>query len=445
MVLTSLKKKVGQTVFRWKALSWLLLLLIVAVHGCAWLLQEEQPLPGFAFSGGEPASPQVCEEPLFQTRFASSSVDDFVHSSSVAPLPDGGLMAVWFAGTREGASDVEIRGSRFDPVSREWSPESVLVSRAMTEASLQRHIRKLGNPVIALAPNNRLWLFYVSVSVGGWGGSAINAMHSDDGGTRWSEPQRLITSPFLNISTLVRNSPVFHRDGSIGLPVYHEFLGKFAEYLHLSPDGEVIDKYRISKGRYSLQPTIVPLSEDSALALLRNGGKAPGKVLASFTSDRGETWSEPVQVEPWNPNSALAAVGVQNAEKDILVALNNLQDGRYRLSLYQTDSRLQRWQHLKTLDQSPDPEGQPLAPDRYRDTIREKFLGVGGESIGDRLESFLLHLDQRVCKKSRGCEFEYEYPSFIRSSDGTFHVVYSWNNSFIKHVSFNQAWLEMQR
>lgn len=359
-------------------------------------------------------------------------------------------MAVWFAGSREGAPDVDIRASRFDPVGQEWTPEFTLVSREATETVLQRYIRKLGNPVIALAPNNRLWLFYVSVSVGGWGGSAINAMHSDDGGVSWSPPKRLVTSPFFNISTLVRNSPIFHRDGSIGLPVYHEFLGKFAEYLHLSPDGEVLDKFRISEGRHSLQPAIVPLSGESALALLRNAGQEPGKVLASFTEDRGQTWSEPVQVEPWNPNSSLAAIGAQDAEKDILVAMNNLRDGRHRLSLYETDATLKNWRLRKILDESPDPNGRPVPPEQYRTKVAEGFLSVGGRKNGDRLGAFLQYLDQqaldkRVCREGKGCEFEYEYPNFIRSADGLFHVVYSWNNSFIKHVAFNEAWLEMQQ
>jgi predicted neuraminidase len=441
---------VRQSVVRRRSLSILLLLLIVAVHGCVWLQTERRPLPEFAVPETASFSLQSDAEPFFQTRFASSSVDDYVHAASIAPLPDGGLMAVWFAGSREGAEDVDIRASRFDPATQEWNPEFTLVSRETTENVLQRSIRKLGNPVIAQAPGGRLWLFYVSVSVGGWAGSAINAMHSNDGGVTWSPPERLVTSPFLNISTLVRNTPVFYQDGSIGLPVYHEFLGKFAEYLHLSPDGEVLDKFRISDGRHSLQPAIVPLSGDSALALLRNAGKEPGKVLASFTEDRGETWSEPISVEPWNPNSSLAAISAHDAEKEILVAMNNLRDGRYRLSLYETDPSLKNWRLRKVLDEAPDPEGRPLPPDKYRLNVAEDFLTVGGNKIDDRLEEYLLYLDQRdldrrVCREGKGCEFEYEYPNLMRSADGLFHVVYSWNNSFVKHVSFNEAWLEMRQ
>lgn len=427
---------------RRRHLAVILLLAILAVYGYAWLQIHPHPVSGFAVRD---RSISPGEKPFFREFFASSSFDDFVHSPSVTQLPNGGLMAVWFAGSREGAPDVDIRGARFDPVRQEWSPEFTLVSRESTQAALKRHIRKLGNPVIALAPDGRLWLFYVSVSAGGWGGSAINATYSEDGGTIWSTPRRLVTSPFLNISTLVRTSPVFHRDGSIGLPVYHEFLGKFAEYLHLSPTGEVLDKFRISGGRYSLQPTVVPLSEDSALALLRNAGKSPGKLLASFTADRGETWVEPVQVEPWNPNSSLAAISEHNHEKEILVAMNNLQDGRHRLSLYETDPEIQRWRLLKILDESPHPDGKLLTPEEYRSFITEKVLPVNGERDRDRLHNFMRHLDHRVCDDALGCGFDYDYPNLIRSEDGVFHVVYSWNNAFIKHVTFNHAWLERQR
>ncbi len=420
-----------------------LLLLLVAVFGWAGLKTKPPAMPGFAVSLPSTSPRSQEQEPLFLTRFASTSVDDYVHSASLAPLPGRAMMAAWFAGSREGAPDVDIRAAKFDAASEEWGPEFTLVSRPQTESSLNRHIRKLGNPVLALAPNDRLWLFYVSVSIGGWSTSSINAMYSDDGGASWSAPRRLVTSPFLNISTLVRNSPVFHEDGSIGLPVYHECFGKFAEYLQLDPEGRIIDKFRISKGRYGLQPTIVALSKDSAVALLRNAGESPRKVLTSFTSDRGQTWSEPVPNKLWNPNSSLAAVSVQDSG-EILVVLNNLQNGRYRLSLYETDAKLDNWRLLKVLDQSPHDDGEVVPLEEFRTVIQENYLAVGGPDRSDRLGELLPSLEKRACNEGRDCEIEFEYPSFISRTDGVFHVAYSWNNSIIKHVKFNRAWLARQ-
>ncbi|MGQ9424788.1 sialidase family protein [Gilvimarinus sp. F26214L] len=379
--------------------------------------------------------------PEFGVQFASTSVHQHVHSASISPLPDGGLIAAWFAGSREGAHDVNIRGSRFDPRTREWGPEFRLISRATTEKMLRRDIRKLGNPVIALAPDDRLWLFYVSVSVGGWAGSAINAMYSDDAGNTWSTPKRLITSPFFNISTLVRNPPVFHEDGSIGLPIYHEFLGKFAEYLYLSPDGEIIDKFRISDGDDSLQPSVVPLDGDSAVAVLRNAGRAHGKVLTSFSNDRGETWSEMAPADAWNPNSAVGAVNEGN--NDILVALNDLRDGRFRLSLYHTDSELKNWEPVRVLDESPIPS-ELVEADLFRQGLEADFMDVAqGDPVEQaRLADLVHYVEQRACNDEGNCEFKFEYPTIIRARDGYFHLVYSWNNALIKHVYFNNAWLK---
>lgn len=384
---------------------------------------------------------QLNAPPSYSSRFASSDLDDFVHAAAVSPLPGGDLMAVWFAGSREGAADVQIRGARYSAKNGEWGRERILATRSSTETAVNKHIRKLGNPIIALAPNDRLWLFYVSVSVGGWAGSAINAAYSDDFGDNWSTPRQLVTTPFLNISTLVRGTPVFHTDGSIGLPVYHEFLGKFAEYLYLDSDGAVRDKFRISRGKHSLQPSIVPLSPTRAVALLRYAGNGPHHVLASDTNDAGKTWSRPRAVDPNNPNSSLAAVA--SPDHGLLVALNNLTDGRHRLSLYDTNSEMTLWQPVVELDQSPDPEGNPFTPEVYREIIGDKFMRSSGLQRRGLIERYLEHLDQRVCS-AFGCEFEYEYPYFIRSQDGIYHLVYSWNNSFVKHVSFNEAWLKEQ-
>ncbi|MHC8286054.1 sialidase family protein [Pseudomonas sp. XS1P51] len=413
-------------------------LALSCLFAAAWFTHPAPVHSSFALMSPVMAVADKVAKPIYTSRFASSGLVDFVHSSAVTALPDGSLMAVWFAGTREGAADVQVRSARFDASSGEWGAEQVLATRDSTQQGTRRYIRKLGNPVVALAPDNRLWLFYVSVSMGGWAGSAVNVMVSDDFGGHWSAPRQLITSPFLNISTLVRSAPVFHADGSIGLPVYHEFLGKFAEYLYLSADGDVIDKYRISHGNNSLQPTVVPLDGQRGIALLRYAGNIHHRVLATRTEDAGQTWSEPYPLDPSNPNSSLAAVATP--EHGLLVALNDLQEGRFKLSLYGTDAKMDDWRSLRDLDKSPDPLGAPFSPEAYKEIIGNEFRGSSG-ALRQPLEAqFLNNLDGRVCK-SQGCEFEFEYPYFIRSPDGMYHLVYSWNNTFIKHVTFNDAWL----
>ena len=411
---------------------------LACLFATAWFTHPAPVHSSFALMSPVRAVADQVAKPIYTSRFASSGLVDFVHSSAVTALPDGSLMTVWFAGTREGAADVQVRSARFDAQTGEWGAEQVLATRQSTQLGTGKYIRKLGNPVVALAPDNRLWLFYVSVSMGGWAGSAVNVMVSEDYGRQWSAPRQLITSPFLNISTLVRSAPVFHADGSIGLPVYHEFLGKFSEYLYLSADGEVIDKFRISHGNNSLQPTVVPLDGQRGIALLRYAGNTHHRVLATRTEDAGQTWSEPYPLDPSNPNSSLAAIATP--EHGLLVALNDLQEGRFKLSLYGTDAKMDDWRSLRDLDKSPDPEGDTFSPEAYKEIIGREFRGSSG-ALRQPLEAqFLNNLDSRVCKE-QACSFEYEYPYFIRSPDGMYHLVYSWNNTFIKHVTFNDAWL----
>jgi hypothetical protein len=98
------------------------------------------------------------------------------------------------------------------------------------------------------------------------------------------------------------------------------------------------------------------------------------------------------------------------------------------------------WYSVGDLDKSPDPLGGPFSPEAFKEIMGNEFRGSSGNLRQPLEAQFLSNLDTRVCSP-RGCEFEYEYPYFIRSPDGMYHLVYSWNNTFIKHVSFNDAWL----
>ena len=160
--------------------------------------------------------------------------------------------------------------------------------------------------------NGKIWLFFVSVSVGGWGGSSINMIESNDEGRTWSRAKQLVTSPFFNISTLVRNKPVQYQDGTIGLPIYHEFLRKFGEIIRLDESGEIIGKIRLSHGTSTLQPTIVAESESDAVVLLRNAGDKPRQILRLKTSDSGYSWSKAEALDLPNPDAAIDALSFQN-------------------------------------------------------------------------------------------------------------------------------------
>jgi predicted neuraminidase len=376
-------------------LKWTSLVAIVLVFAALYVRALDAPqaarfVPPRAAAGAAPSKPFSRSE-LLPNESAQS-----VHSATAAELKDGRLRAFWYGGTREGASDVAIYTSVYSPKDGTWSPERALMTRELAQRNLHRYIRKLGNPVAGRDRGGRLCLFFVSVSVGGWAGSAINLMVSEDEGETWGPPRRLISSPFFNISTLVKGAPLLLADGTIALPVYHEFLGKFGELLRLDGEGRVIGKTRLSWGKSSLQPVIVPRSEKEAVAFMRYAGDPPARVLMIRTVDGGAHWSEPAKTTLPNPNSAVA--GVLLAGGPLLLAFNNAEENREGLSLALSNDFGESFRVVRELEGGSQSPRAPVA--------------------------------------------EYSYPWMMQDRAGGVHVLYTWGRSRIKHVVFDRAWLE---
>lgn len=308
------------------------------------------------------------------------------HEAEVKPVT---LVAAWFGGTREGAADVSLYQSEWR-TGFDWMPATEMMTRTQAEGQLGRNIRKLGNPLLVSEPG-RLHLFFVSVSYGGWAGSAINRADSEDGGKVWSPAQRIVTSPFFNLSTLVRNQGVWLTDGSLGLPIYHEFITKHGEWLRLDPTGRVLAKERMAMPRATLQPAVVALDGQHAVAALRDAGPGENQVQWSETRDAGRTWQAGSARAIPNPNSAVAMIGLKDGS--LLMACNPIGGNRNKLALLRSRDQGSTWTLVRMIEESPND----------RD--------------------------------------EFSYPSLIQDRTGTVHLVYTWMRQGIRHARFTQAWL----
>jgi predicted neuraminidase len=329
---------------------------------------------------------------------------------------------------------VEIRTAVYDPAQNAWGPEHSIANRQDTQHALLRYVKKLGNPVAQRTPDGRLWLFYVTVSLGGWAGSSITAITSHDDGTSWSPARRLITSPFINISTLVKGTPFFYSDGTMGLPVYHEFIGKFGELLRISGSGEIIDKQRLSSGKSTLQPVVLIKNPQQALVLMRRSGNSPKRVLTITTDNAGQRWNAPTATTLANPDAAISGAVLPDGR--MLAVLNDLEYGRDALSLAVSADGGATW---KSFYQLEDQRGQPTGMERYLQVAGE-LAKASDASIAD-VASYAKSAQRNKCAAQR-CDFEFSYPYLIQTRNGDFHLVYTWNRSFIKHARFTRAWLD---
>jgi predicted neuraminidase len=373
----------------------------------------------------------------FETHFASSKLFTQVHASSSIELSDGRIRAFWFSGSREGAKDVAIHSAVFDPVHSKWGNEEVVMTREQTQHALHRYVAKLGNPVVGRAEDGTLRMFYVTVSLGGWAGSSITSMTSRDEGATWSEPSRLVTSPFINISTLVKGAPFLYSDGTMGVPVYHEFISKFGEILRVDNNGAVLDLQRLAAGgQGTLQPVVLIQNAQTAKVLMRYAGVAePYRVVTVNTQDAGQHWTSPEKSTLRNPDAAVTGVALPDGR--MLAVLNDLEHGREALSLMISSDGGNSWREVQRLEDQLAAQADEAEFTGNAQTLIKRTDATTKEHLADYVES----TKRTVCGNSR-CRYEFSYPYLIQTQRGDFHLVYTWNRTFIKHLWFNQAWLE---
>ena len=363
---------------------WLLaLLFVLAVAGAAW----RAPTPSAPAFLPPPALAKNDAPASFATAMLPTAAPS-AHAATLAELPDGRIAAAWFAGTREGAADVAVWFTTLDAGA--WSIPRQIATREGTADATLGFVRKIGNPVL-YAEGTRLHLWYVSVALGGWAGSSLNHSVSQDDGRTWAPPARLQSSPFLNISTLVRAPPLQLADGGLGLPAYHEFIAKHGEWLRLSADGMIIDKVRMVHDQRTLQPAIAALDEHHALAILRDGGPGPGRIRSATSDDGGQHWTAANALPLPNPNASVAMLRLHGGR--LLIAGNGA-GNRNQLLLWISDDDGKNWRPAPTVENLADPNA------------------------------------------------EFSYPALLQARDGQIHLAYTWRRQGIKHAAFNEAWLD---
>ena len=369
----------------------------------------------------------------WQFRFASDADTPLVHAPAIVELPDGRLRAFWFAGSREGAPDVNIHSAVFDPVTASWSDETVVVTREQIAEGWGRHVRKLGNAVPVLDEDGRMRLFVVAVSFGGWAASRLVVMESEDLGASWQFDKPLVTSPLMNISTLVKTPPLRYSDGTIGLPVYHEMIGKFGEILRLDEDSHILGKSRIGQGRKAIQPLVLVDTPRHAVAFLRNENEPNnGYLYQSASEDGGWQW-EPLSYSPLeNPSAALG--GVVMAKGEWMVVANCNREERDDLCVRETRDGGAHWHTRWTLHDRAEWREVRMDEATFSPLIEEEMST--GEAPEDP-EQLLSRVTRNKCDRRHGCRFQYDYPYMIRTRSGDLHILYTWNKSAIRH-----AWLK---
>jgi len=335
-----------------------------------------------------------CPQPIFKP----NPIYPSCHAATLVELPDGQLLAAWFAGTDEGHPDVAIWLACFD--GEKWS-EPV---RVADEPGVP-----LWNPVLFRDQADVVWLFYkAGPTVPAWAGLYIK---SSDGGQTWSAPTALpagLVGP-------AKNKPITLSNGDILCGTSSEAWRSWACWVEISRDGGQnwlrygpITAPGFSGGDTGGSDIVSPVWDATAQELVLPDGHcgviqptvweyAPGRlrmlmratrragfVCAAFSDDYGRTWSSATTTDIPNPNSGLDAVRLSDGR--VVLVCNPTREGRTPLSLLVSEDNGETWPWRKDVETEPG---------------------------------------------------EYSYPSIIQTTDGRVHIVYTYRRIQIRHLALD--------
>lgn len=328
------------------------------------------------------------------------------HAPALLETAGGDMLAVWFAGSFEGNTDVSIVFSRLEKGSDKWDEPQYLSNDP--ERSEQ-------NPSLFLHPNGDIWVLYTSQLARQAGKdnmqytSQVRRQISHDEGRTWSDydvlfpaegtfcrqPIQILSNGRWIISNWVcEDSP----EGLKGNPT-----------VFMISDDEGISWQRVdmpnSDGR--VHANVVELENGHLVAFMRS--RAADYVYKSESFDYGSSWCEPFPTVLCNNNSSISAVRLKSGR--IAIACNPTQ----------TDN--------------PDPDG--IAWPGLRCPVTVALSEDEGKSFP--LMRSLEQGEGYIGAENRSNNSQYEYPYIMQAKDGTIHLVYAYKNrACIKWIALRE-------
>lgn len=353
-----------------------------------------------------------------------------VHGSSIVNLPNGDFLAVWFYGSGErSADDVKIMGARLRKGEKAWSEPFEMADTPNIPDC---------NPVLFLNSQGKLFLAWIAVEANQWEYSILRVRtatdYSKSGPPVWNWQDNILLKPGdsfaeevarkfkdlpkntagwggyapkyddmimqasrdvgkRSIGWMTRIKPLLLDNGRILLPLYSD--GFNFSLMAISDDnGASWHPSLPVVGRGPIQPALARRKDGTIVALMRDSGDEPTRVHYSESKDRGESWTATTKTNI--PNTASVEL---LALKDGRWAFlgNDIDDGRYRLSLYLSDDEGKTW--------------------KWKIRIEDHKPGQGG----------------------------YSYPSLIQTPDGLLHMTYSHHDGRPDGKSINYVVVDPKR
>lgn len=296
------------------------------------------------------------------------------HASTLVQTANGNLLAAWFGGAHEGATDVAIWASIRQ--NGQWgAPFKVAGSHSDGKAV------PCWNPVL-FAPDDTTLLLYFKKgpSPREWESMVTR---STDNGLHWSPPVAL-----TGYSGPVKNKPIVTPAGSWLNPASTETTKRWQLFIERSDNKgknwSIVPVDTANQAKV-IQPTLMVLPAGRIVALSRSNQNV---VMESWSDDDGRSWSLLQPTTLPNPNSGIDAVTLRSGEQ---------------LLVYNPGVSGKDWWN-------------------GRNCLRVA-LSIDGKKWMD------------VAQLEEQPEGEFSYPAVIQSTDGTVHITYTHNRTKIKYIA----------
>ena len=323
------------------------------------------------------------KSPIIYSSLVFPLQEKHVHASSLVVMPNDDKLIVWFEGSGERTSDdVKIMGSRLEKGKNKWS-EPFLIADTPNIPDC--------NPVLFLNAKNQLFLVWIAVQANRWEQSIlrykISSNYQNSGPPVWEWQDNIFLKPddsFANeveeklkslpeltagwagyapkyddmiieaskdpvkrsFGWMTRIKPLVLENGKIMLPLYSD--GFNMSMMAISEDhGKSWRPSLPLVGRGPIQPALAIKKNGNVVALMRDSGDEPARVQRSESTDGGETWSAAIKTAI--PNTASVELLVLNDGRWVFVG-NDVEDGRYKLSVYLSKDEGETWKHSLFLE-----------------------------------------------------------------------------------------------
>lgn len=370
------------------------------------------------------------DEPIREVRDIFPLDDTFHnHASCLVQAPNGDFLVAWYRGSGErDADDVEILGARLRAGADRWSEAFPMADTPGYPDC---------NPALFVGDDQSLWMFWPTILDHNWESALLKFARSEDyqndpGPPRWSKEGVLHVTPpkftedmraaldkakllklipvaeryfrlveerhaqeiYQRLGWMPRVRPVILPSGRWLLPLYTDTFS--VSIVAITDDrGKTWRFSRPLIGWGNIQPAIVPRSDGSLIAYMRENGVTK-RIRVATSNDEGETWSEVTSSDLPNPGAGVDAIRL--ADGRVLLVYNDTIAGRHSLAVSLSDDDGRTWKWTRHLELEP----------------------VGGGA--------------------------FHYPSVLQAADGSIHFTYTagkrHRGETIRHVRVNAAWIE---